>query len=65
MVRLALSVLLIRIVQSEATGTVGFLNALGLKNDQMQDLWIITLVASIAGMAVSALTISPSACRHR
>jgi MFS family permease len=59
-VRLALSVLLIRIVQSEATGTVGFLNALGLQNDQMRELWMITLVASIAGMAASALTISPS-----
>ncbi|QBE64648.1 MFS transporter [Pseudoduganella lutea] len=60
MVRLALSVLLIRIVQSEATGTVGFLQALGLQNDQMRDLWLVTLVASIAGMAASALTIAPS-----
>lgn len=60
MVRLALSVVLIRIVQSEATGTVGFLNALGLQNDQMFDLWAVTLVASIAGMVVSALTISPA-----
>jgi MFS family permease len=60
MVRLALSVLLIRIVQSEATGTVGFLQALGLQNDQMRELWMVTLVASIAGMAASALTISPS-----
>lgn len=60
MVRLALSVLLIRIVQSEATGTVGFLQALGLQNDQMRELWLVTLVASIAGMAASALTISPS-----
>jgi MFS family permease len=60
MVRLALAVLLIRIVQSEASGTVGFLNALGLNNDQMQDLWIITLIGSVAGLAVSALTISPS-----
>jgi MFS family permease len=60
MVRLALAVLLIRIVQSEASGTVGFLNALGLNNDQMQDLWIITLIGSVAGLVVSALTISPS-----
>lgn len=60
MVRVALAVLLIRIVQSEASGTVGFLNALGLNNDQMQDLWIITLIGSLAGLAVSALTISPS-----
>ncbi|MGB9988434.1 MFS transporter [Massilia sp. SM-13] len=60
MVRLALAVLLIRIVQSEASGTVGFLNALGLNNDQMQDLWLITLFGSIAGLVASALTISPS-----
>ncbi|WP_338766465.1 MFS transporter [Massilia sp. METH4] len=60
MVRLALSVLLIRIVQSEATGTVGFLQALGLQNDQMRDLWLVTLAASVAGMAASALTIAPS-----
>ncbi|TWI64397.1 MFS transporter [Pseudoduganella lurida] len=59
MVRLALAVLLIRIVQSEATGTVGFLQALGLQNDQMRGLWLVTLVASVAGMAASALTISP------
>lgn len=60
MVRLALAVLLIRIVQSEATGTVGFLNALGLQNDQMRELWLVTLVASVAGMAASALTITPT-----
>ncbi len=60
MVRLALSVLLIRIVQSEATGTVGFLQVLGLQNDQMRELWLVTLVASVAGMAVSALTITPA-----
>jgi MFS family permease len=60
MVRLALAVLLIRIVQSEATGTVGFLQALGLQNDQMRGLWLVTLAASVAGMAASALTISPS-----
>jgi hypothetical protein len=39
--RLALSVLLIRVVQSEASGTVGFLQALGLNNDQMLELWWI------------------------
>lgn len=60
MVRLALAVLLIRIVQSEATGTVGFLQVLGLQNDQMRDLWLVTLAASIAGLAASALTITPA-----
>jgi MFS family permease len=60
MLRLAASVLLIRIVQSEASGTVGFLQALGLNNDQMQTLWIITLVGSVLGLVVSALTIAPT-----
>jgi hypothetical protein len=53
-------VLLIRIVQSEASGTVGFLQALGLNNDQMRTLWIIVMVGSVAGMLVSALTITPA-----
>ncbi|KQV86666.1 MFS transporter [Massilia sp. Root351] len=60
MLRLAASVLLIRIVQSEAAGTVGFLQALGLNNDQMQTLWLITLVGSVGGIAISALTITPA-----
>ncbi|SFU37430.1 MFS transporter [Pseudoduganella namucuonensis] len=60
MLRLAASVLLIRIVQSEAGGTVGFLQALGLNNDQMQTLWLVTLAGSVAGVVVSALTITPA-----
>jgi MFS family permease len=60
MARLALSVLLIRVVQSEASGTVGFLQALGLSNDQMMTLWWVVMFGAIAGMTVSALTISPA-----
>lgn len=60
MVRLAASVLLIRVVQSEASGTVGFLQALGLSNDQMFDLWTVVLVGAVAGLVVSALTITPA-----
>lgn len=60
MVRLALSVLLIRVVQSEASGTVGFLQALGLNNDQMQQLWLVVMAGTVAGMVASALTIAPS-----
>ncbi|TFW16290.1 MFS transporter [Duganella callida] len=59
MARLALSVLLIRVVQSEASGTVGFLQALGLNNDQMLTLWWIVMLASVAGMVASALLIAP------
>jgi MFS family permease len=60
MVRLALSVLLIRVVQSEANGTVGFLQALGLNNDQMQTLWWVVMAGTIAGLVASALTITPA-----
>jgi hypothetical protein len=58
--RLAMSVLLIRVVQSEASGTVGFLQALGLSNDQMQMLWLVVMVGNVAGLLVSALTITPA-----
>ncbi|MRW83086.1 MFS transporter [Pseudoduganella sp. FT26W] len=58
--RLATSVLLIRVVQSEASGTVGFLQALGLNNDQMLTLWWIVMIGAVAGMVVSALYIAPS-----
>jgi MFS family permease len=58
--RLALSVLLIRVVQSEASGTVGFLQVLGLNNDQMLTLWWIVMLGAVAGMVVSALYISPA-----
>ncbi|MFS2004523.1 MFS transporter [Duganella sp. CT11-25] len=58
--RLAMSVLLIRVVQSEASGTVGFLQALGLQNDQMMILWWVVMLGAIAGMTVSALTITPA-----
>jgi MFS family permease len=58
--RLAMSVLLIRVVQSEASGTVGFLQALGLQNDQMMVLWWVVMFGAVAGMVVSALTITPA-----
>jgi MFS family permease len=60
MARLALSVLLIRVVQSEASGTVGFLQTLGLQNDQMMILWWVVMLGAIVGMTVSALTIAPA-----
>jgi MFS family permease len=60
MARLALSVLLIRVVQSEASGTVGFLQTLGLQNDQMMILWWVVMLGAIVGMTASALTITPA-----
>ena len=58
-VRLGLSMILIRVVLSEqGTGAVGFLRAVGLNNDQMQALFVIVLIGTVAGVAVSALTFS-------
>ncbi|MGH8853350.1 MAG: MFS transporter [Telluria sp.] len=57
--RLALSMLLVRIVLSEqSVGAVGFLRAVGLDNDQLQTLYAIVLCATIAGIVVSAFTIN-------
>lgn len=60
MVRLGLSVLLVRIALSEQnTGAVGFLQALGLTNDQMHGLFAVVLAGCVVGAVASALTIDP------
>ncbi len=60
MVRLGLSILLIRIVLSEqSVGAVGFLQNVGLGNDQMHALYAWVLAGCIAGIVVSAMTIRP------
>ena len=59
-IRLGVAITLIRIVLSEqATGAVGFLTALGMTNDQMQGLFGVVLLGSVAGLAASAMTIHP------
>jgi MFS family permease len=58
--KIATSVLLIRIVLSEGTGVVGFLQALGLHTDQMQSLFAVVLLGSVAGLAASAMTVTPN-----
>ncbi|KAB8043409.1 MFS transporter [Janthinobacterium aquaticum] len=62
--KLFLSVMLFRVVLSESTGAVGFLQALGLNTDQMQSLFMVVLLGSVAGLVTSALTINP-ATLHR
>ena len=58
-VRVALSLLLVRIVLSEqSVGAVGFLRVVGLDNDQMQTLFACVLAATIAGIVMSALTVN-------
>ncbi|MFJ4374938.1 MFS transporter [Pseudomonas japonica] len=59
-VRLALCVVLIRMVTSEqSTGAVGFLQALNLGSEQMRNLYWVMLLGAAAGLASSALTINP------
>ncbi|MDZ5602699.1 MFS transporter [Pseudomonas sp. RP23018S] len=60
-IRLALCVILIRMVTSEqSTGAVGFLQALNMGSEQMRSLYAIMLLGAVAGLATSALTINPS-----
>ncbi|EIK94104.1 major facilitator transporter [Pseudomonas sp. M47T1] len=59
-IRLALSVILIRMVTSEqSTGAVGFLQALNMSQEQMRSLYFVMLAGAVAGLAVSAWTIRP------
>jgi hypothetical protein len=59
-IRLALAVILIRMVTSEqSTGAVGFLQALNMSAEQMRSLYYVMLLGAVSGLAVSALTISP------
>lgn len=58
-VRLALAIVGIRIVLSEqTTGAVGLMTQLGVGPDQMHGLFLLILVASILGTAVSAFTMN-------
>lgn len=61
MIRLALAVILIRMVLSEqSTGAVGFMQMLNMSYEQMHTLYVVMLAGALAGLAVSALTINPA-----
>lgn len=61
MIRLALAVVLIRMVLSEqSTGAVGFMQMLNMSYEQMHTLYVVMLAGAIAGLVVSALTINPA-----
>ncbi len=61
MIRLALAVILIRMVLSEqSTGAVGFMQMLNMSYEQMHTLYLVMLAGAIAGLVVSALTINPA-----
>lgn len=60
MIRLALAVTLIRMVTSEqSTGAVGFMQNLNMGYEQLHSLYVVMMIGSIAGLAISALTIDP------
>ncbi|MEN4752415.1 MFS transporter [Pseudomonas sp. Ps21-P2] len=60
MIRFAFGVLLTRIVLSEqSTGAVGFLQGMNQGTEQLHTLYLFMLLGSVAGLAVSALTIDP------
>ncbi len=59
LLRFAGMAVLIRLALAEQTyGSVGFLTAGGLNNDQLHGLFWLVLVAQIAGIVVAALTLS-------
>ena len=59
LIRLTLAILLLRVVLSEQTsGSVGFLQQMGVGLDQLHGLFWIILAATIAGTAASALTLN-------
>jgi MFS family permease len=59
--RLFLAMMLVRVVLSEqSVGAVGFLRMVGLNNDQMTTLFLVVLLATAAGIAVSVLAMRPA-----
>ncbi|NIJ65132.1 MFS family permease [Sphingomonas leidyi] len=59
-VRFALVSILVRVVLSEQTiGASGLLTVLGMGNDQMRMLYLVVLLATLAGVVVGALTLDP------
>ncbi|MDF7657666.1 MFS transporter [Erwiniaceae bacterium L1_54_6] len=61
MVRLGIVMIMMRIVLAEQnTGAVGFLQQLGLLNDQMRGMALAIILGVVAGIVLSALTIRPT-----
>lgn len=60
MIRFALGVLLTRVVLSEqSTGAVGFLQGMNQGTQQLHTLYFVMLLGSVAGLAISGMTINP------
>jgi len=59
-VRLAIAMVLVRVVLSEqSVGAVGFMRLVGLNNDQLQMLFIVVLASTVLGIVVSAVVVRP------
>lgn len=60
-VRIAMVALTVRLLVSEQTfGAVGLLGTLGMGTDQLHTLFVVVLLASIAGLAVAVASFSPA-----
>lgn len=60
MLRLAIAIILLRMALSEqSVGAVGFLQTMGLTNEQMRGLFAVVLLGCIIGIATSAMTVRP------
>ena len=61
MVRLGIVMIMMRVVLAEQnTGAIGFLQQVGLQNDQMRGLALAIIAGVLCGMVASALTIKPT-----
>ncbi|MCE0488534.1 MFS transporter [Pantoea sp. Mb-10] len=61
MVRLGIVMIMMRVVLAEQnTGAIGFLQQVGLQNDQMRGLALAIIAGVLCGMVASALTIKPA-----
>ena len=61
MLRFAVTALLIRLVMAEqSSGALGMMRALGLLPEQMHGLYMVLLLATLAGIACCTLLISPA-----
>ncbi len=61
MLRFAVTALLIRLVMAEQnSGALGMMRVLGLLPEQMHGLYMVLLLATLAGIVCSALLISPT-----
>jgi MFS family permease len=59
--RLFLAMMLVRVVLSEqSVGAVGFLRLVGLNNDQLTTLFLVVLLATVAGIAIAVLAMRPA-----